>query len=184
MQGKRIKGVYDGELSERRWRDIEVGGYSGGLITTRYPDNLLHEGYTFRYWKYRTLEPGETKSYIFRTHLNWVHLFWRAYGIYDCVIKTFGFAEVSDYKTMLGMPPITNGNHNIDRTTAVEIYPNATITNDGTLFSTWRWGMEDMAEAILAPNINYHLQYKNKHSEKNYINLTSAWFEQKPKFYI
>ena len=184
---RRMKGMYDGDLGERSWRDIEIGGYSGGLLTTRYPENLLHEGRTFRYWHYRELALDESKSYIFKTSVTWVHLFWHVAGIYDCEILTFGLAEVSDYGDMLGSPPITNGNHNVSTTTTVEIYPNATITNDGVPFSTWRWYMPEKAEAILAPNINYHLKYVNKHTPvgsgnpTNYVNLTGAWYEREPR---
>lgn len=171
MQGKKIKAYYNGQ-----WRNIEIDGHSGGLVVTTLLHHLVHEGRVFHYNEYVPLNEGKSKSIVFKTSENYIHLFWQLRGIYDCVIETYGGTIIDDYGPENSL--IINKNHNSTFKTSVKIFNDAEIADDGMALSTWRWLMPDLLDAVLRPNVDYHIKFKNQHAGKNYINITSYWHER------
>jgi hypothetical protein len=178
---KRIKGVYEGDLAARQWRDIEISGHTGGLIVTPHLFNLEYEGRVFRFNHAVSLKKDEVAYILFRTANYWTHAWMKAAGIFDCTLETYRDAEVADYGNADANNIVFNVNHNIDWTTDCEVFFNPLVINNGKIMSSYRWYIEDYLTAIFKPNTEYLIRMENKHNGENWVNVHTYWDEFKPR---
>lgn len=179
----RVKGVVEPRDPDgrRHWRDLEISGDSGGLITVDYHDNLAYEGHTFHFHRYRTYDPNEIHSYVIMAPNNYVHLNVMVEGVHDCRITTHINPTITKLNKVLSDPPIMRVNHSKSIDYTLQIYLNADIAKYGSYVSSWRQKMVLPLNVILVPNVYYCLRVKNTHTETNHVNLVALWHENEPR---